>query len=140
MRKILTLTFGLSVFFIFNANAIQGDDNNGEHRTEECEVEDLFYTVQLGVYSKQIPAGAFPSAAAPIYYMERSDGNYAYFSGLFDDRFAAMRQRYQIVKTGSYDVYVAAYFKREQVNMIKADELLEEYGESILYKPKTVKI
>jgi hypothetical protein len=138
MKRLVALLclFGLLMFNI--ASFAQSNDKS--QRAEECGVDELFYTVQLGVFSKQLPAEAFPEVASPVYYIKREDGLFAYFCGLYDDRFAAMRKRFHIAKTGSYDVYVASYFKREQINMVRADELIEIHGKDILYKPETVKI
>ena len=137
MKKFVLLITLLSGLFVVPSLSYAQED---DRRAAACEVDDLFYTVQLGVFSREIPAEAFPEVAGPVYYLKRQDGLYAYFSGLFDDRFAAMRKRYHIAKTGSYDVYVACYYKRVQVNMVRADELIEEHGRDILYKPETARI
>lgn len=118
------------------------DKPSGTARVEECDVDALFYSVQLGVFSKPVSPDVFPKITTPVYYVKRADGLYSYFSGLYDDRFAAMRKRYQIIKDGNsdYDIYISAYYKRDQINMVRADELIEQYGESIVYNPETVKI
>lgn len=131
---VLLITLLTGLFITPSLSYAQEDD----HQATPCEVEDLFYTVQLGVYTQQIPAEAFPKVAAPIYYIKIADDLYLYFSGIFDCRFAAMRKRYYLVKACSYDVYVACYYKKEQISIGRADELLEENGKDILYKPEPV--
>lgn len=137
MKKSVLLFTILSLVLIFPTLS---NAQETERRSEECQVNELFYTVQLGVFSKQISAAAFPKEAGPVYYIKRADGKFLYFSGLFDCRFAAMRQRYNIAKSGNHDVYIASYYKREQINIVRADELIEEHGNEILYKPQTAKI
>jgi hypothetical protein len=134
-------TFILSLV-VLSGNVLVAQEVNPnedeEREVEKCDEQSLFYSVQIGVFSRLLPKEAFPKVAFPVYYVEREDGLYAYYSGIYESRFAAMRKRYQICKEGNYDVYVAVYYKCEQVNMIEADELIEEHGEGIVYNPNTV--
>ena len=98
-----------------------------------CTVKGLFYTVQVGVFSRLIPDAEFPEEVQPLYCIHRKDGLYAYFSGIYDSRFDAMAKRFQIARLGIYDAYVATYYNGKKVSMAVADNLLEKKGKSILY-------
>lgn len=120
------------------SNVSIAKDGNPEPTSQQatadfCTVKGLFYTVQIGVFSQPINEDLLPDVAKPLYCLKREDGNYAYFSGIFDSRFEAMRKRYHIVSKGQYDAYVAVYYNGQQINMADADELLAAHGDDILY-------
>ena len=135
LARILPLSLSL---IVITANVSFADESNGDPRTDvvvdQCGVKGLFYTVQLGVFSKPVSDDVFPASAKPIYCLKREDGKYAYFAGIFDDRFDALLKRYDIVsKGGLYEAYVTAYYNGVQINITEADNLLAEHGSDILY-------
>lgn len=103
-----------------------------------CTVQGLFYTVQFGVYSAPIPETAFPKIPVTTYCVKRPDGLYSYFCGIFDCRFSAMEKRFDVVSSGYYDAYVAVYYNGQQISMPKADDLIAEHGQDIIYNAETV--
>lgn len=109
-------------------------------QTDICTVKGMFYTVQLGVFSNPIAEEAFGEHANPVYCIKRKDGRYAYFAGIYDSRFDAMRKRYQIAKSGGYESYVAVYYNGEQISIAEADNLLEKNGEVILYNAEETEL
>lgn len=138
MKKLTHLTAVIvtsMLLYTVKASATNIDPINEIPETEidECKVQGLFYTVQLGVFSNPVADDAFPEISEPIYCIKRSDGLYAYFAGVFDSRFDAMAKRYDVVSQGLYKAYVAVYYNGQQISMPQADELIAEYGDGILY-------
>ena len=99
-----------------------------------CAEKNLFYTVQIGVYSKIIPTSSFPEEAHPISFIKRPDGLYNYFSGKYDCRFDATVKRFELVSLGLHDSYLAVYYLQKRISIKQADNLISENGESILFK------
>ena len=138
MKKLTHITAVIFGLFILSTGDLQAKEINFEPNivkgeVDECKVKGLFYTVQLGVYSKPVSDEAFPTIAKPIYCIKRADGLYAHFAGIFDSRFDAMEKRFDVVSKGLYEAYVACYFNSEQISMPKADELIAEHGTDILF-------
>lgn len=138
MKKLTHLTAVIvtsMLLYTVQASATKTDPNNEipEAEIDECQVEGLFYTVQLGVFSQPVSDEDFPEISEPIYCIQRQDGLYAYFAGVFDNRFDAMTNRYDVVSQGLYEAYVAVYYNGEQISMPQADELIAEHGTNILY-------
>lgn len=127
---ILSLTISITNSF---ANVAEEDPVPTELSVDQCTVKGLFYTVQLGVFSNPIAEESFPNASKPVYCIKRADGKYAYFAGVFDNRFDAMTKRYDVVKEGLYEAYVAVYYDGVQISMNEADDLIAEHGDDILY-------
>lgn len=127
----------LILSFFTNSISFAGKVKDHPHQEEvtvdQCSVKGLFYTVQLGVYSNPIAEENFPNGSKPVYCIKRSDGMYAYFAGVFDNRFDAMAKRYDIVKEGLYEAYVAVYYDGVQITMSEADDLIALHGDAILY-------
>lgn len=96
-------------------------------------IEGLLYTVQIGVFSKELSEGDFPEVAHPLYLDRRNDGLYVYLVGLFDCRFEALKKHYQLVSNGMFDAFIRVYYNGKVVTMAEADNLLTEKGESVLY-------
>ena len=143
MKK-LTNTFVLTITLLF-ASSIQAysieinvKPENINKEIDHCAVKGLFYTVQLGVFSKPVIDESFPSIAKPIYCIKRADGLYSYFAGIFDSRFAAMEKRFDVVSKGLHDAYVAVYYEGKQISMPEADQLLADHGTAILYNAEAV--
>ncbi len=109
-------------------------NENGPINSIELEnVSGLFYTVQIGVFSKPIAESSWPNDASPLYFDQRLDGSYVYCVGLFDCRFEALMKRYDMVNGGIYDAFIAVYYNGSVISMNDADNLLAEKGKSILY-------
>ena len=137
IKNIITISIiCFTHFFIFGHEKTDATNRALERPSDEieyCTIRSLFYTVQIGVYSKPISSNAFPHEARPIYCLKRSDGLYAYFSGIYDCRFEAMAKRFEIVCKGVYDAYLAVYYNRKKISIPMADNLIEANGKSILY-------
>tara|TARA_B100000809_G_C14906392_1_gene448142 strand:- start:334 stop:783 length:450 start_codon:yes stop_codon:yes gene_type:complete len=102
-------------------------------KVQFCPEKGLFYTIQIGTYSKQVPDSTFPTEAKPIYSIKDKNGLYTYFSGIYDCRFEATAKRFEIVKSGIYDAHLTAYYNCEMISISNADELIATKGKSILF-------
>lgn len=105
-----------------------------------CKERKLFYTVQIGVYSKIVPSSSFPKEAQPISYIKRVDGLYNYFSGKYDSRFDATVRRFELASIGLHDSYLAVYYLQKRISIKQADDLISENGSTILFKFNTDEI
>jgi hypothetical protein len=138
MKKGIKLTVLIMLLCVIHteqtfANDHYGNTDGAKEEVDECTVKGLFYTVQLGVFSNPIAEEAFQEIVKPVYCIKRDDGLYAYFVGIYDSRFDAMRKRYLVAKAGHYDTYVAVYYNGEQISIGEADELIAQHGDEILY-------
>ncbi len=103
------------------------------NQIDECTEYEMFYTVQIGVFTRLRAPSDFPDEIQSIQYIERPDGLYAYFCGMYDCRFEAMEKRFTLTNLGLYDSYVTVLYNGEQISFSEADELLEKNGASILF-------
>ena len=82
----------------------------------------LFYTVQIGVYSKETPPGDLFNIT-PIYADETDRGLIRYSSGIFNTVAAAIEAKNNIVAIGIPDAFVTAYHQGERVKVSEARNL-----------------
>ena len=138
MKAKTYITALVAIFIVAQSNVSFAKEVNPEPNkvlspNDYCKVKGLFYTVQIGVYSSPINEDALPAVLKPVYCIQREDGLYSYFCGIYDSRFTAMEKRYDVVSKGYHDAYVAVYYDGEQISMPEADELIAEHGKDILY-------
>lgn len=95
----------------------------------------LFFTVQLGVYSKEIPLEIFNNIA-PIETKTMPDMTIRYFSGVFHSQDEAAVKLEAAKKAGISDAFMTAYYKGERITLAEARTILQEKGPSILSPKK----
>ncbi|MFN0032994.1 MAG: hypothetical protein ACKVOR_12615 [Flavobacteriales bacterium] len=94
-------------------------------------IKGLFYTVQVGVYSR-------PVAAKSLGYInplntELLDGNrIRYTSGRYTSMQGAVDKRAEAKTMGIKDAFITAYYNGKKITLSEADRLLKENGPSIL--------
>jgi epidermal growth factor receptor substrate 15 len=71
-------------------------------------VKGLFYTVQIGVYSKPRTDQQFINMK-PLYYEQMSNGNYRYMSGVYNKKEDAVTAKDAISQKGIKDAFVVIY-------------------------------
>ena len=91
----------------------------------------LYYTVQVGVYNRPIPASQLKNIS-PLVTMRLPNGQMRYSSGMFDDVPQAKIKQQEAMGLGITDAFIVAYFKGERITLAQANKLLQEFGSSIM--------
>jgi OmpA-OmpF porin, OOP family len=94
----------------------------------------LFYTVQLGVFSAQIPE-QYWKGITPLYRMKIEDGTTRYFSGIFHSVDEARPKLDNAKGNGLVDAFITAYYKGNRITIAEADLILATRGKGAL-RPK----
>ncbi len=94
----------------------------------------LFYTVQLGVFSAQIPE-PYWKGITPLYRMKIEDGTTRYFSGIFHSVDEARPKLEAAKSNGLVDAFITAYYKGNRITIAEADLILSTRGAGAL-RPK----
>ena len=93
----------------------------------------LFFTVQIGVYSK--PANSKQlNYVTPLITKKLPNGQLRYSSGMYSSIEAAEPKRLEILEKGVKHAYITAYYKGERITIAEAKELLSTNGDIILEK------
>ncbi len=96
-------------------------------------IQGLFFTVQVGVYSKPVAASLLQNVN-PLNSELTETNKIRYTSGQFNALSAAVIQRDEIRKAGITDAFVTAYYNGKRITLSEADLLLKEKGTGILAK------
>lgn len=109
--------------FLDEDNLAISPDNTPEGTTAAEEIEELFFTVQIGVYSRDVPHSVMFNLK-PIVTKKTSNDLYRYSTGAFGSIEEAEIRRQAIIKKGINDAFVTAYYKGERISIAKAKELI----------------
>jgi hypothetical protein len=96
-------------------------------------VKGLFYTIQVGVYSKPV-AAALLQNINPLNSELTETGKIRYTSGQFNNMADAVVKRDEVRKLGIADAFITAYYNGKRLTLSEADLLLKEKGAGILAK------
>jgi hypothetical protein len=83
----------------------------------------LFFTVQIGVYSRDVPHSALFNLK-PIVTKQTSNNKFRYSTGAFNSVSEATIRKDKIVGIGVTDAFVTAYYQGERISITKAQELI----------------
>lgn len=97
-------------------------------------VQGLFFTVQVGVYSKPVPLGRIFNIT-PLNSERTETAKVRYTTGIFLDMEKARVRKDETVVLGVKDAFVTAYLNGKRIPMREANALLEKFGAAILAKP-----
>lgn len=92
---------------------------------EVTEIEDLFYTVQIGVYSREVSSIGLRNIQ-PIYSQRTANKLLNYSSGRFNSYESAKLRKLEIIDLGISDAFVVAYYQGERISMEDAKQLAFE--------------
>ena len=96
-------------------------------------VKGLFYTVQIGVYSKPVPATNIKNIS-PVNSELTANNKIRYTSGIYKSLDGAVNQRNVAKGLGINDAFITAYYNGEKITLSEADRLIKENGTTILVK------
>ena len=97
-------------------------------------VKGLFFTVQVGVYSKPVPLGRIFNLN-PLNSERTETAKVRYTTGVFLDQEKARIRKDETVVLGVKDAFVTAYLNGKRIPMREANALLQKFGSAILAKP-----
>lgn len=91
----------------------------------------LFFTVQLGVFAKEVSKDKF-SNLAPVKTKTMPDMTVRFFSGVFHSDAEAKAKLQDAKNAGITDAFITAYYKGERITIKEAKRILAEQGPSVL--------
>lgn len=94
-------------------------------------IKGLFYTVQIGVYSKPVPPDALYNIQ-PLNSQRAPNGYIRYSTGIFTSEEAATVRKDEVVDIGISDAFVTAYFDGERITVEQALQILVRDGADAL--------
>lgn len=97
-------------------------------------VKGLFFTVQVGVYSKPVPLERIFNIT-PLNSERTETAKVRYTTGIFLDAEKARVRKDEAVALGVKDAFVTAYLNGKRIPMREANALLQKFGAAILAKP-----
>lgn len=97
-------------------------------------IKGLFFTVQVGVYSKPVPLDKLFNIT-PLNSERTETAKVRYTTGLYLDLERARLRKDEAVGLGVKDAFITAYLNGKRIPMREAAALLEKFGPAILAKP-----
>lgn len=97
-------------------------------------VKGLFFTVQVGVYSRPVPLDKLFNIT-PLNSELTETQKVRYTTGLYLDVESARVRKEEAVVLGVKDAFITAYLNGKRIPMREATALLEKFGPEILAKP-----
>jgi hypothetical protein len=102
--------------------------------TKELEqTNDLLYTVQIGVYNKQVNKGKLFNLR-PIYTEKLPNGLYRYTAGIYNDVGKLLTDKGKVVNIGIKDAFVSAYFNGKRISF--ADGKVKQQDSTTKMEPE----
>ncbi|MEZ4756545.1 MAG: hypothetical protein R2817_06955 [Flavobacteriales bacterium] len=97
-------------------------------------VRGLFYTVQVGVYSRPVALDKLFNIT-PLNSERTETAKVRYTTGIYTDMDSVRRRREEAVALGVKDAFITAYLNGRRISMREAALLIGKFGPDILAKP-----
>lgn len=109
-----------------NPATTTGTDSQPADITNELEkMNGLLYTVQIGVYSKQVTKAQL-SDLRPIYTEKLPSGLYRYTTGIYNQSGKLLEDKRKVVDLGVKDAFVSAYYNAKRIPFAEGQKLQAE--------------
>jgi hypothetical protein len=101
------------------------DSQPAEVTNELEKMNGLLYTVQIGVYSKQVTRGQLFNLK-PIYTEKLPNGLYRYTAGIYNQSGRLLEDKRKVVDLGVKDAFVSAYYNAKRIPFAEGQKLQTE--------------
>ncbi len=101
------------------------DSQPAEVTNELEKMNGLLYTVQIGVYSKQVTRGQLFNLK-PIYTEKLPNGLYRYTAGIYNQSSKLLEDKRKVVDLGVKDAFVSAYYNAKRIPFAEGQKLQTE--------------
>ena len=91
----------------------------------------MFYTIQVGVYSKPVSAEALNNVQ-PLNTERLENGTIRYTTGRYRNLQGAAERKQEVIANGITDAFTTVYYNGERISIDRAREILDRYGEEVL--------
>ena len=116
------------------AKASYYTDSPNAAKANQVEImKGLFFTVQIGVYSKPVPAAALFNTS-PLNSQLTPTNKIRYTTGIFNSVNEASVRKAEVVGSGIVDAFVTAYFDGERITVANARGILKSKGQAVLFR------
>lgn len=113
------------------------DEQPAEITNELEKMNGLLYTVQIGVYSKQVTRGQLLNLR-PIYTEKLPNGLYRYTAGIYNQSAKLIEDKRKVVDLGVKDAFVSAYYNAKRIPFAEAQKLQTENSNLLMEKENPI--
>ena len=92
-------------------------------------IEGLFFTVQVGAFSKSIQADNVFNVSPLV--IKNVNGLYKYSTGIFRSVPETMERKNEMIAKGLVGAFITAYYNGEKVSITEANQLIVEKGDGV---------
>ncbi len=101
--------------------------------TDVSKVDGLFYTIQIGVFSKPVTSSQLYNIS-PLNSERTANGLIRYTTGKYSNEAKAIQAKNLILQKGVADAFVIAYHNGKRVSISAAKEIIDSEGSSVISK------
>ncbi len=107
---------------VANTTGNPADSQPADITNELEKMNGLLYTVQIGVYSKQVTKAQL-SNLRPIYTEKLPSGLYRYTAGIYNQSSKLLEDKRKVVALGVTDAFVSAYYNAKRIPFAEGQKL-----------------
>lgn len=111
--------------FPTNTQAVVSNQQTVVVSNELEKINGLLYTVQIGVFSKQVTKAQLFNLS-PIYTEQLPSGLYRYTAGIYNQKDRLLNDKKKVVDLGVKDAFVSAYYNSKKTTFAEAEKLQAE--------------